>query len=167
MSEKYFKLISDNNAKGIVNETFATERELREVANFFLGSSKHDWKNVDYLQEDLEEVIKFVELYNEVIEIDEEEYKKKTLEEEPKTRKFEIVIFMAEVKDPEDDLQQMYSFVEEFPISYSAIDVANTYKKEKFITYPHHCGRGLLLINMDHISEISIHEYEEEEEEEA
>ena len=77
---------------------------------------------------------------------------------------FHIIIFMAEVQDPEEGGQMTYDFVEEYAESFTARDVAEKFKKEKFIIYPHECGQGVLLINMDHVSEIAIHEVQPVEE---
>lgn len=79
-------------------------------------------------------------------------------------KEFHILVFMAEVEDPEDGGQMTYDFIEEYEDSYTARDVAEKYKKEKFIIYPHECRKGVMLINMDHVSEIGIHELEPVEE---
>lgn len=74
--EKYFKLISSHDEGKLVDVSFVDEKTLRDLANYYLDNSDYDWKEVDYHQESLEEVIKFVQLVDEVIEIDEEEYKR-------------------------------------------------------------------------------------------
>lgn len=76
--KKYFKLISSHDEGKLVDVSFVDEKVLRDLANYYLENSDYDWKEVDYHQESLEEVITFVQLVDEVIEIDEEEYKRNT-----------------------------------------------------------------------------------------
>ncbi|MED3865280.1 hypothetical protein [Priestia megaterium] len=82
--------------------------------------------------------------------------------------KFHILVFMSEsaVTDPDDGGKMVYEFVTEYPEEFTAEDVAKIFAEQKFITYPHGCDRGVTLLNMNHISEIAIHEFDEEEQEE-
>lgn len=80
--------------------------------------------------------------------------------------KFHIIVFMSQeaVTDPDHGGQMTYEFATEYPEEFTAEDVAKIFAEQKFITYPHGCDRGVTLLNMNHICEIAIHEYDETDE---
>ena len=163
MTRKYFKTVTDH-GEGIVDVSFITEKELRDLANYYLENSDYDW-DMNFHDSPLGTVIEFVERVDTVTEIDEETYKANTVEES-RVKKFSIAVFLDE-KEKEDDgdelHQRMYEYIEEYAPSYTARDVARELEKAKFITYPHVTGTGVTLLNMKHVTEISIMEETEEE----
>jgi len=160
MTKKYFKTVSDH-GEGIVDVSYVTEKELRDLANYYLENSDYDW-DMNFHDSPLGTVIEFVERVDTVTEVDEKTYNENILEES-KMKKFSITVFLDK-KEQEDDgdklHQRMYEYIEEYAPSYTVRDVARELEKAKFITYPHVTGTGVTLINMKHVTEISIMEEE-------
>ena len=77
-------------------------------------------------------------------------------------KKFNITVFMSEVQDLDEGGQQVYDFLEQYEDRYTVRDVAQEIQKSKFITFPHAKGNGITLINIDHVSEIAINEFDDE-----
>jgi len=69
-------------------------------------------------------------------------------------KQFEITLFLT--RKDEDNNQITYTYITEVGAMYGADYIAQSLKDRQFITYHHKTGKGRTLINVDHISEISI-----------
>lgn len=77
-------------------------------------------------------------------------------------KKYDIAVFLDQKN--EDGEQEFFEYVETFSGTLRINEIAKIFERSKFITYPHVKGNGITLINMEHVSTISIMEHVEEEE---